>query len=331
MYSDIETWDIIYWTILILIIVIVISLICFFTFKRYVLFQPSKDIIWKPECSLEYKNLYLVVGDTKHNDGKGYTSKEIIELKNSKILTFSELQYINVWYFNQFPGNKVVLYYHGNNDNISYREYAVNICKKMKLNLLLLDYRGYGKSSSYPQLHYLKKDASTAYSFVRSMYSPDDIIIWGESLGGIASIYTAAKFECSHLVLLSTFYNLNTIINEMKLSKTTRTVIKKLSYDKNIQNHHYIKRIKCPITIIHSENDDILPYINGELLHNNAGIKNGGTSIIKTFIKIDGSHSHPYFTEENITDLMNSLELKHVSINNTQNINEILNIINNLD
>ncbi len=317
-----NNFDILWWTIFIILVLIVIALILFYTLRKCVLFQPTKDVIWKPD---DYQNLYLIVGDKSHNHGKGYTFKEIQKIKDSKVITFSDLQYVNVWHMNKFPGNKLVLYFHGNNDNISYREYAFKICEKLKLNLMLVDYRGYGKSSSYPSTKFILEDSDTVYSFAKLMCYPEDIIIWGESLGGIAAIYTASKYSCNKLILLSTFYNLNTVLDKMKLPNSFKNIIKRLSKDRYIQNHKWIKSVTCPMVVIHSTEDDILPYINGKLLYEKSG------STTKDFIEIRGAHAHPHFEAHNIVDLLKSLGLTSSDINNEYNISELIEIINNIE
>lgn len=319
-----ESNDIFWWTIFIIMILIVVALIMFFTLRKGVLFQPTKDVIWKPTD--KYDDLYLVIKDPQY---KSYTFKEIQRLRSSKIITFENIPYVNVWYLNNFPGKQVVLYYHGNNDNISYRQYAVDICNRLKLNLLLLDYRGYGRSSGVPDTRLMLEDAKTAYKFLRTNFEPKDIIIWGESLGGIASIYIAGKYQCDKLVLLSTFYDLNTVIDKMKLPEGAKLIVKRLSRDKFIKNKSWIKKVTCPTVVIHSVNDDILPFVNGEKLYEKVGKSTGGVS--KHFIRIDGAHSHPVFTSDNIRQLIEAIGLNDDDITSDNNVESIKDIINNIE
>ena len=324
-------FDLVYWTILLIIILVFLILAMFFMVKKWVLFQPTKDKVWDPRQHPGHHDIYLKIGDdTDGNGGRGYTRKEIEEIKGSKILTFKELQYINVWLFEMFPGKRIVLYFHGNNDNISYRQYAVDICKRLNLNLLLVDYRGYGESSGFPDTGSMLLDSKTAYKFLkRRGYYSNEIIIWGESLGGIAAIWTAARYRCSHLVLLSTFYNLNTVINESKLPDKIKRIIERLSRDKFMKNDHYIKRIRCNLTVIHSRDDDILPYVNSGLLHDKAGTKNGRKKIKKNLITISGIHSKPNFEDDQLRELVKSLNVKVDDEDKV--IEDLQNIINNLD
>ena len=321
--------NVICWTVLILFIIFFLCLAILLIIRKWVLFQPSKDARWDPAQQEGHRDLYLKVGDEDHNGGMGYTKKQIDEIKRSKIITFTELQYINVWLFEMFPGKRIVLYFHGNNDNISYRQYSVDICKRLGLNLLLVDYRGYGESSGFPETKSILEDAKTAYTFLKKRgYYSSEIIIWGESLGGIPAIWTAAKFKCSHLILLSTFYNLKIVINGSSIPDSFKGVVEKLFKDEYTRNDHHIKKIRCGLTVIHSITDDILPYKNAEMIHDKAGTKNGGKKIKKNLITISGIHSKPNFEDKQLKELMNGLNVK---VNNESNIiKELQEIIDNL-
>src|SRR5437762_1367432 len=98
--------------------------------------------------------------------------------------------------------------------------------------------------------------------------------------------------------------------------------------DKDIKNNYYIKRVKCNITVIHSKNDDILPYENGKLLFDNAGIKHLDCNISKTFIEIDGPHSNPVFNNQNLFDLFESIGIHDQNVVNQKTVNELKDIIN---
>lgn len=338
---------ILFWVLLIILIVVLITLVLFNLLKSYALFQPTKDEVWYPDIigckelnkenssNLEltekihhnrlkkdckkyvsnFKNEYLVIGDKKR---RGFSRKEINQISNSKMFNLSTLPYINVWKFENHPGHRIVLYFHGNNDNISYRKYAVDICNRLKLNLMLVDYRGYGESSGLPSSESLLEDAECAYTHLRNDYKAEEIIIWGESLGGIAAIWTAHKYKCNTLVLLSTFAKTSTIIDKMEVPDSLKNVLKGLAKSPYMQNGKWIKDVDCPTVIIHSTEDDILPYINAELLYNSVDTKK------KKLIKILGPHAHPLFSENDVDELLDFLDIK------TKKSKKIIEIINNI-
>ena len=344
-----------FWVVLILVIIVIIAIIIFNYIKQATLFQPTRDEKWYPDIkrcekfdqfienykdvsiaipdehlgSIEYckeyvkgfSDLYLIVGD---KNCKGYTRTEINKVKNSKVLNLSELQYINIWKFENFPGNRIVLYFHGNNDNISYRQYVVNICNLLKLNLMLIDYRGYGNSSSQPDNLSLLEDAKTAYKYITQHYDHSQVIIWGESLGGIDAIWTAHKYKANCLVLLSTFADIKTIIDTLEVPNRVKRLIKKFSDSKLMNNGKWIKDVTIPTVIMHSQEDDILPYINAEINIENV------SSEKKKLITIQGPHAHPYFTDNQLLELLKFIEIKDREVLSHKNIQKVLDIINNL-
>lgn len=321
MYSYDHNKYIIIWLILILIIVVVVIIIIILHLRKYALFQCTRDNIWYPKDEPNFTNRYLVINDPNR---KAFTNDEIKKIEQSKMLNLSTLQYINIWKFENFPGNKIILYFHGNNNNISYREYVVKICKHLKLNLMLVDYRGYGDSSGSPESDLLLKDAETAYQYLNDHYVSENIIIWGESLGGIAAIWTAHKYKVSALILLSTFADIKTVIKNAGVGDNIANFIKNISRPQYMNNGTWIKDVDCPTVILHSPNDDLLPYVNSQMLYDNVG------SDKKLLININGTHSHPYFTYDNIYDLLSFLEISDRDVISRPSIIKTISIMNSL-
>lgn len=308
----------VWYFILLIIVIILISIVLFLVIKNAALFQASKGHHWNP-YSEPLEDCYLIIGDS---EVRCRSKEEINKIKKKKWFALREVPYINAWHFNGFPGKQVVLYFHGNNDNISYRKYVVDICKILKMNLVLVDYRGYGESSGHPSSERLLKDAEVAYKFTKTRYSSDEIIIWGESLGGIAAIWTASKFKCDRLILLSTFADLKSVVNNQKsIPGIARKALIKLVDDPNMKNGEWMKQVKCPVFIIHSKEDDLIPYKNAEKLYDAIPHDN------KELITIGGSHAGPRFSSYNLGKLVKFVGL----ILTEEKIDEIVEITQNIE
>lgn len=257
--------------------------------ERKALFYPSKKHRWEPKS--EYENVYI---DVK-NPNKVYHRRP-----NKKRCD----EYIHGWFFNQFPGRTTVLYSHGNSGNLADREYIINICKQFEINLFLFDYRGFGKSSGEPCKRNLKKDGEVAYKYLTEYHNINskDIIVWGESLGGYTAVWIASKYPCKSLILLSTFSGLDDAVNnyfESGLAKSIArgyTSLVSLRYD-IMPSRHYIAKAKCPVAIIHSTDDDVIPYKCAKINYDNVSHKS------RLLIPIKGGHSSPDITVENLIDL----------------------------
>ncbi len=254
-----------------------------------VLFYPSKKSHWKPEIS--HENVYINVKDptkvchTRPNKG-------------------SNNNYIHGWYFNNFPGHKTVMFCHGNSGNISHRRYIVAICQEFELNLLIFDYRGFGRSSGIPTKRNLKKDGESAYKFLTEYHGTDhrDIIIWGESLGGFVATWAASKYPCRSLILLSTFSGLDDAITnyfdpgiKQSLAYGYASLVS-MRYD-IMASRNNIRKVRCPVAIMHSTEDDIIPYKCAKIMYKNV------THNSKVLIPIKGCHSSPIISHESITKL----------------------------
>lgn len=112
-----------------------------------------------------------------------------------------------------------MLMFHGNAGNIGHRvPIARMFVKRMGCNVFMLEYRGYGLSTGSPDEVGLMIDAQTAYDYLRRRAETrnNDIVVFGQSLGGAVSIQLAAKNQhderFSGLVLENTFLSMRKLI-----------------------------------------------------------------------------------------------------------------------
>ena len=147
----------------------------------------------------------------------------------------------------------LVLYFHGNRGNLQrWAQYHVDFTEK-GYDFLAIDYRGYGKSSGRPSEEGLYIDAKTIYERALENYSPDEIIIYGRSLGtGVAS-HLATKVAAQQLMLETPYNSLQgafqTKIPFFPIPFRLRT---QFPTDQNLQ------KISIPVTIFHGTRDGIV-------------------------------------------------------------------------
>lgn len=278
--------------------------------EKKVLFYPSKKTLWTP--NIPHESVYINVNHP-----------EIIH--TDRININKSINYIHAWYFNNFPGKQTIMYCHGNSGNISHRQYIVDICRKFELNLLIFDYRGFGQSPGKPCKRFLKKDGEAAYKFLvhQRKVKPNDLIIWGESLGGFVAIWTAAKFKCKSLILLCTFSGLDdAIINyfDPGIGKTVAQFyysLVGLRYD-TMMSRAYIRKVRCPVAIVHSQEDNVIPYRCAEILHAHVVHNN------KLLITIEGGHSCPIISRKQLEVLFKFSGIPMPNFSDSYEINKIL-------
>ena len=104
------------------------------------------------------------------------------------------------------PGNRrVTLFLHGNAGNITHRGQHFREITAAGSSVLMIDYRGYGKSTGRPSENGLYADATAAYEYLLKTRRPQEIIVHGESLGTAVAVDLASRHQCGGVVLESAF------------------------------------------------------------------------------------------------------------------------------
>ncbi len=201
-------------------------------------------------------------------------------------LAFNETDTINFVKF--FPTDTVrkgvVLYFHGNRENIGrYAKYVRNFTKH-GYEVWMEDYPGYGKSIGKRSEKILYQQAEQLYKLAQTKYQSDSIVIYGKSLGTGIAAYLAAVKDCRRLILETPYYSIPAVFNSYAfIYPTTRMSIYKIPINE------YLPEIKKPITIFHGTNDWVIHYSSTEKLK----------SLLKPsdqFITIDSGTHHNLFT-----------------------------------
>jgi pimeloyl-ACP methyl ester carboxylesterase len=145
------------------------------------IFSPEKEITTTPaKFNAKYEDVLIPV---KNADG---TSENVHgwwlpNTKQEEKANLSDLQ--------------VILYLHGKGKNISANAKHANRLMRMGFSVLLIDYRGYGRSEGgFPSESSVYTDAQTAWDYlIQKGYQPSQIMIYGHSLGGVIAIDLGLK------------------------------------------------------------------------------------------------------------------------------------------
>jgi fermentation-respiration switch protein FrsA (DUF1100 family) len=185
----------------------------------------------------------------------------------------------------------IILVLHGKSGNISTRLTFLNyFSRKLGLSVFIIDYRGYGKSEGRPDEKGTYLDAEAAWKYLTEVrkIKPGDIIIFGRSLGGPIAARLAGKVNARALILESTFTTIKDIVAQMHPYLPVRRFFR-FEYP----TIDYLKKVKSPVLIIHSGEDDYIPFSHATNLYSAANKP-------KQFLKIKGSHSDNYLKSEDI-------------------------------
>ncbi len=209
-------------------------------------YMPSKDVIETPETmGIKFEDIQIVTKDNVNLDAW------FVPAKDGNLI-----------------GKGVILFCHGNGGNISNRISYLPIFKDLGLATLLFDYRGYGKSEGNPTEEGTYADVEAAWQYLtqEKQIPPQKIIIYGESLGGAIASYIAEKTaqqdpknSAGGLVLASTFTSISDRASELYPFLPIRW-LSRFSYN----SIDRLPNIKIPVLIIHSPDDEIIPFTHGE-------------------------------------------------------------------
>lgn len=191
---------------------------------------------------------------------------------------------IHGWYIPAATEKGVILFCHGNAGNISHRLDTIRLLHGLGLSTFIFDYRGYGESSGKPSEEGTYQDAAAAWQYlVTNRHNhPGKIIVFGRSLGGCIAAQLAAKHKPGMLILESTF----TSVPDMA-AKIYPIFPVRLLCRYRYAAVEYVKDVRCPVLVIHSPNDEIVPYRFGQMLYKAANEP-------KEFLEMEGSHNEGF-------------------------------------
>ena len=189
------------------------------------------------------------------------------------------------WYIPASGSKRVALLCHGNSRNISYCVRDMSMFHGLGLNVFIFDYRGYGKSEGRPSEKGTSLDAEAAWDYLERKRGvlPRDIVICGRSLGAAIAGRLAAERNPGALVLESGFTSL-TDMGRIRYPYLPVELILKYHYDLLAQ----VPNLRCPVLVVHSPDDQTVPYAHGLRLFRAAPKP-------KRFLKIHGAHNVGYY------------------------------------
>jgi fermentation-respiration switch protein FrsA (DUF1100 family) len=263
----------------------VLGLTLFFMQSAF-LYRPLREIVNTPEdIGIEFENVTLETADGVK---------------------------LNAWYIPAKEAKMTMLFCHGNGGNIMHRLDSINLFNKLGLNCLIFDYRGYGQSEGKPTEQGTYTDAMSAYKWLTQTknISPDEIIVFGRSLGGSVAAYIAERMKVRALVLESCFTSYVDVGKKFYPYMPVRWFAR-FKYD-TIDS---LKNVKCPVMVIHSRSDEMVPFEFGLGLYDVAPEP-------KEFVEIAGNHNDGFLVSGEIYTVAWEKWLKFLSERKQQTVHQ---------
>ncbi len=174
----------------------------------------------------------------------------------------------------------VVLYFHNHSGNIEHWSRSATYVNHLKYDTLLMDYRGYGKSTGNYNEKKMFEDAIIWYDYARNIYGESMITVYGRGIGAAFATYVASLNNPKNLILESPVYDLIFTSNHHYPYVPFKRLIAKYKF----ATSDYIRNVKCQIYIIHGKSNDLVRYENSLKLQELANDR------IDLLIIPDGNH-----------------------------------------
>ncbi len=223
--------------------------------KNRYLFHPYRQIVTTPDSlGLAYEDVY-------------FTADDGIRL--------------NGWWVPASSPAGTVLFCHGNAGNISFLMDTVRLYHDLKLSILVFDYRGFGRSGGKPAEEGTYRDVAAAWNYLVRIkkIDPGTIAVIGRSLGGPIAAWLCQTNTPGALVLESTFTRAADVAKyHYQLAPAD------LIFGDTYNTSGFLSRVGCPVLVVHSPDDEIIPYELGDKLFKSVKGQ-------KEFLRIQGSHN----------------------------------------
>lgn len=231
----------------------------------------------------------LIIGYVKYIESQGifFPVREIEFSPDFMNLSFEDVYIktednikINSWFIPSSNAKYTILFCHGNAGNLTDRLDKINLLYGLGLNIFIIDYRGFGRSQGRPSENGLYLDAKAAYAYLvnHRNISPEQIILYGESLGTAVVINLASEVKIRALMVEGAFSR------GKDMAKKIYPFLPSFLFSNKFDSLTKIKKVEAPKLFIHSRNDEIVSFSLAKKLYDTAPEP-------KHFVEITGGHN----------------------------------------
>lgn len=194
-------------------------------------------------------------------------------------LTSDDGARLNALHFRADSPRGLILYFHGNAGDLSRWGEIASFFVDKGYDVLVMDYRTYGKSTGKLSEEALYQDAQLFYDYALERYQERDIVLYGRSLGTGLATYLASLNRPRKLILETPFYSLVEVGKEKFPYLPVGSLLR---YE--FPSYRYVQESRSPVYIFHGTEDAVVPFASGKKLFNAIPSKD------KTFFRIEGGN-----------------------------------------
>jgi len=199
-------------------------------------------------------------------------------------LTTADHVRLNGWFIPAEAPRGVILLFHGNGGNIGHRVETLAVLSRLGFSTFIIDYRGYGASggSLSEQGTYLDAEAAWRYLVEQRGAAPEEIVLFGRSLGGVFAAYLAQTHRAAAVIVDSALTSAPDLAAELFPAFPVRRLLRF-----NYPTIDYLAKAQCPVLVLHSPDDEMVPFHHGRRLF-------AAAPEPKEFHQLVGSHDSGY-------------------------------------
>ena len=226
----------------------ILALILFYILLTIIMFFFQRNLLYHPSVDNYIKNDLVA---------------EPTEIEKVKITTEDKIDLVGWFYNKDIKKSKTILFFHGNAGSLKNRTYKLNYFKDLKVNFLIIAWRGFSGNKGKPNEIGLYEDARSAVRWLNAKGIEDkNIILYGESLGTAIAIEIAQNKKYAGVILESPF---TSMIN-MGKKYYPFFPVSFLLKDK-FESYKKINKVLVPVLILHGKVDKIVPYEMGKKMY----------------------------------------------------------------
>jgi fermentation-respiration switch protein FrsA (DUF1100 family) len=212
------------------------------------------------------------IGPGPDSIGLAYESVEILTEDGVRL---------DAWYVPVREPRGTVLFFHGNAGNISHRLDSLRVFNGLGFATLIFDYRGYGRSEGAVSEQGIYRDAEAVWRHLNEKRGipATEVILFGRSLGAAVAAYMASQHRPGALIIESGFVSVPDMAAELYPWLPARWLAR-IGFPAG----DYLKTVTCPVLVVHSRDDEIIPFDQGSRLFEVAREP-------KQFLELRGGHN----------------------------------------
>jgi hypothetical protein len=164
------------------------------------------------------------------------------------------------WFVPHPAPRATILVAHGNGGNLSHRTELLRTLHRLRAASMIFDYRGYGRSEGRPTAKAILDDGRAARRWLcaRTGARPEDLVLFGESLGGAVAVRLASEGGARALVLENTFNSLADVAAHHYPWIPVRLLLRS-----RLDSADWIRSYRGPLLQVHGDCDRTVPYACG--------------------------------------------------------------------